>query len=68
MEDQSRPPRFSLQLTGTNGNAFAVLGAFRRAARKAGWTPEQVTAVFDRATAGDYDHLLATLMDECDVR
>ena len=44
----NKPP---LQLTDTDGNAFAVLGHARRT----------------EATAGDYDHLLATCMNFFDV-
>lgn len=46
-----------------NGNAFAVLGACRKAALRAGWTREEWKIVEDEAKSGDYDHLLATLME-----
>ncbi len=52
-----------LKLIGLDGNAYSVLGAFRRAATRAGWTPDEIKAVFDEAASGDYDHLLATIMD-----
>lgn len=45
-----------------DGNAFAVMGRFKRAARDAGWTAEQISRVLDEATGGDYDNLLQTLM------
>ena len=51
-----------LNLVGLDGNALNLLGAFGRAARKQGWTEEGVKAVCDEATAGNYDHLLQTLM------
>lgn len=50
------------QLLGQDGNAFALLGQFQRCARRAGWTPEEIATVRDEATAGDYDHLLSTLI------
>lgn len=31
----------NLELVGTDGNAFAVLGAFRKQARREGWTKEE---------------------------
>ena len=45
-----------------NGNAFAILGKAQRAARKGGWTPEQIDAFLTEAKSGDYDHLLQTTM------
>jgi len=53
--------KVEMRLVGEDGNSFAILGRFRRAAKAAGWTPEEVKAVFDEATSGDYDHLLATI-------
>lgn len=55
-------PKFDVevQLSGEDGNAFAVLGRVQRALRKAGATPGQVTMFHNEATSGDYDHLLQT--------
>lgn len=50
-----------LKLAGTDGNTFALIGAALRAAKKAGWTSEQMDEFKVRATKGDYDHLLRTL-------
>jgi len=55
-----------LELTGENGNAFAILGRARAALKKhlreQGKTPLQVKDEVERftreATSGDYDHLL----------
>lgn len=52
-----------LQLVGLDGNAFALMGAFQRAARRQGWTPEEIKPVLDDCMSGDYDHLLNVLMD-----
>lgn len=54
--------RVRMRLVGIDGNAFSVLGAFRRAARKQGWAPEEIEAVLKEATDGDYNHLLATIL------
>ncbi|WP_338359957.1 hypothetical protein [Yeosuana marina] len=55
-------------MVGTDGNAFAIMGAFRRQARKEHWTPEDIEAVLNEAQSGNYDHLLATIMNHCEVR
>lgn len=46
-------------LTGTDGNAFAILGKVRRAIQKSNH-PELADAFMTEATSGDYDHLLVT--------
>jgi hypothetical protein len=56
-----------VKLIGRNGNAFAILGACTKAARKSGWTPASIKLVMDEMTAGDYSHLLATAMRYFDV-
>ena len=50
------------ELVGADGNAFMVLGLACRAARKAGWSKEQIDAYTAKATSGDYNNLLATTM------
>jgi hypothetical protein len=57
----------TLKLSGRDGNAFALLAAAQKAARKAGWTAESINAVLAEARGGDYDHLLQTLMTHFDV-
>ena len=54
--------KLNLDLVGQDGNAFALLGFFSREAKKAGWTKEEIKEVVDKATSGDYDNLLVTLM------
>jgi hypothetical protein len=51
-----------LDLVGIDGNAFSVLGAFKRAAKNQGWTREEIDSVQKEAMAGDYNHLLATIL------
>lgn len=60
-------PDISVQLSGTDGNAFSVLGRVRSALHNAGVSPEIVSDFYDEATSGDYDHLLATCMQWVDV-
>lgn len=54
-----RHPDVVVQLTGHDGNAFAILGTVSRALKTAGIDPAEYQA---EATAGDYDHLLQTTM------
>jgi hypothetical protein len=56
-----------LTLIGHDGNAFAILGTARRALRLAG-RDDDWAAFQAEATSGDYDHLLATVMDWFEVR
>lgn len=55
-------PEVHVQLAGADGNAFSILGRVQRALREAGVPEDEVAAFFAEATAGDYDHLLATAM------
>ncbi len=56
-----------VRLVGEDGNAFAILGRVRRAMLAAG-VPRDVMNEFRReATSGDYTHLLATVMEYCEV-
>jgi Domain of unknown function (DUF4314) len=59
---QPRYPDIQVQLTGEDGNAFAILGRTAAALRRAGVPQEEIDAYFAEATSGDYDHLLATTM------
>jgi len=49
-----RYPDITVQLTGTDGNGFAVLGRERRALREAGVDEEEVSQFTAEATSGDY--------------
>lgn len=58
--------RVKLDLVGIDGNAFMILGAFSKQAKQEGWSEDEITAVRDEATSGDYDHLLATIQNHCE--
>ena len=60
-------PHVTVQLTGQDGNAFAILGATKKAMQRAGVDPADIEAYMAEATAGDYNHLLATTMNTVDV-
>ena len=58
--------KVNLTLEGLDGNAFALMGAFRKQAKKENWTKEEINEVLDVCMAGDYNHLLSTLMNHCE--
>lgn len=56
-----------VRLVGEDGNAFAILGRVRRAMQDAGVSKEVMQEFRREATSGDYTHLLATVMEFCEV-
>lgn len=55
-----------LDLEGLDGNAFAVLAAFQRAANRQGFDKEAIDAVMKEAQSGDYDNLLRVIIANTD--
>ena len=51
-----------VQLTGEDGNAFAILAAVVKGLKKAGASPVEVNEFQQEAMSGDYDHLLQVCM------
>tara|TARA_R100000789_G_scaffold60093_1_gene57551 strand:+ start:236 stop:439 length:204 start_codon:yes stop_codon:yes gene_type:complete len=51
-----------VQLTGKDGNAFAILAAVVKGLKKAGASPVEVDEFQQEAMSGDYDHLLQVCM------
>ena len=60
--DEIRYPDVKVQLTGNDGNAYAIIGRVSTALRRAGVEPDTVREFIAEATAHDYDHLLRTCM------
>jgi len=58
----------NLNLIGINGNAYAIMSAFQKQARKEGWTSKEIEAVLKEAKSGDYNHLLATIENHCEPK
>lgn len=56
-----------VDLDGEDGNAFFILARVRKAGKKVGWTDEDIDTFTKKATSGDYDHLLRTVMEYCEV-
>jgi sugar diacid utilization regulator len=55
----------NLDLTTIDGNAFMLMGAFRKQARREGWNAEEIETVMTECQSSDYDHLLQTLIKHC---
>lgn len=66
-EEEEVDERPFVQLTGNDGNAFAIIGACQKAARRANWPKNRIDAVRDDMMAGDYDHLLQVARENFDV-
>ena len=52
----------TVPLVGEDGNAFAIMGRVVEALEDAGNDQSVIDAYMEQATAGDYDHLLQTLL------
>ena len=48
-------------LSGSEGNAFVVLGRFRKALEYGDVPPDEIEAAMAEAKSGDYAHLLSTV-------
>ena len=57
-----RFPHVTVQLTGEDGNAFAILGRVCKALRRAGVGDDAIKQFQKEAMSGDYDDLLRTCM------
>lgn len=57
-----------VKLIGRDGNAFAILGACKKAWIKNGGTVDEWEKIRQEMTSGDYNHLLKVAMDHFEVR
>jgi hypothetical protein len=57
--------KVKLKLVGLDGNAYVILGAFERQAKREGWSQEEIDIVKKEAKSADYTHLLGTIMEHC---
>lgn len=55
-------PEIEVKLVGQDGNAFAILGRVAKALQAHGVEKAERDAFFNEAMAGDYNHLLRTVM------
>ena len=58
----------SVQLSGNDGNAFAIMGAVKSALKKAGATREEMSQYVSDSMSGDYDNLLRVAMEWVKVK
>jgi hypothetical protein len=56
-----------VQLTGEDGNAFAIMASVKKALRQTGATKEDIEAYLAESMSGDYDNLLRTAMKYVEV-
>ncbi len=57
----------TVQLTGDNGNAGFVIGKCQKALRRAGVPKSVIDEFLTKATSGNYDNVLTTAMEYCEV-
>ena len=66
-EFQEEIKKPEVRLTGTDGNAFMIMGKVAGAMRRAGYSQADIDKFHAEATSGDYDHLLQTCCKYVDV-
>lgn len=57
--------KVTVKLVGEDGNAYSIMGRVSKALKRSG-QPEAAKEYLERATAGDYNHLLAVTMEYVD--
>lgn len=57
---EPRYPHITVELSGTDGNAFAIIGKVIRALKRAKVSAEEIEAFTEEATSGDYNNVLGT--------
>ena len=55
-------PDIEVRLSGTDGNAFAIIGAVKRGLRRGGADEAEVAQFQSEAMSGDYDNVLRSAM------
>lgn len=56
-------PNVTVALSEMDGNAFSIIGATRKALRRAGVSEDEIQQFSDEAKNGDYLHLIETVME-----
>ena len=57
----------AVQLSGNDGNAFAIMGAVKSALKRAGATRDEMSQYVSDSMSGDYDNLLRVAMEWVEV-
>lgn len=55
-------PEIKVQLSGNDGNAFAIMGAVSKALRRADVSQSEIDQYLNQSMSGDYDNLIQTAM------
>ena len=55
-------PNITVQLTGNDGNAFAIMGAVRKALKREKVSADEIAEYTKQSTSGEYDNLLRVAM------
>lgn len=56
-------PNITVNIIGQNGNAFCILGICQRAMEREKLPQSEIDSFMTEAKSGDYNHLLATVMN-----
>lgn len=67
MATEIKYPDVEVQLTGTDSNAFSIIGAVTQALRRHGVDRDEINKFRDEAMSGDYNNVLSTAMKWVDV-
>ena len=60
---ETKYPDVEVELLGQDGNAYAILGAVRRAMRRHNVDEDEIEMYLEEAKSGDYDNLLAVTQE-----
>jgi hypothetical protein len=58
----------AVQLSGNDGNAFAIMGAVKSALKKSGASASELSEYVSASMSGDYDNLLRVAMEWVEVK
>lgn len=56
-----------LEIIGTDGNSFSILGKASRVAKKNGWSESEIKDFLEKAMSGDYNNLLRVVNENFEV-
>lgn len=61
-------PEIEVQLTGNDGNAYAIMGAVQKALRRAEVPQHEIEQYLNQSMSGDYNNLLRVAMNWVSVK
>ena len=63
IREKRAPKEIVIDLTGPDGNAFALMGHAKSFAKQLGFTQEEITVILNDMMSGDYEHLVQVFDD-----